>query len=100
MGWEVHNSDHSDHAIHLVRRTALPKGIASLSVKPLLHSDNGSTSKATTVLAMLNWLSVKPLVTRPRLGDDNAYAESLFRTAKDRPEFPVKGITDLEVARA
>ena len=28
--------------------------------KPVLHGDNGSTLKATTVLAMLNWLGVKP----------------------------------------
>ena len=26
----------------------------------VLHGDNGSTLKATTVLAMLNWLGVKP----------------------------------------
>src|SRR5712664_834331 len=54
---------------------------------------------ATTVLAMLNWLGVKPSYSRPRVSDDNAYAESLFRTAKYRPEFPDKGFTDLESAR-
>ena len=31
---------------------------------------------------MLNWLGVKPLYSRPRVSDDNANAESLFRTAK------------------
>ncbi len=55
---------------------------------------------ATTVLAMLNWLGVKPSYSRPRVSDDNAYAESLFRTAKYRPEFPAKGFADLEEARA
>ncbi|HEY6087734.1 MAG TPA: integrase core domain-containing protein, partial [Burkholderiaceae bacterium] len=30
----------------------------------------------------------------------NAYAESLFRTAKYRPEFPAKGFADLDAARA
>ena len=99
VGWEVHDSDHSDHAVHLVRRTALAEGIAALSVKPVLHGDNGSTLKATTVLAMLNWLGVKPSYSRPRVSDDNAYAESLFRTAKYRPEFPAKGFTDLQAAR-
>ena len=34
------------------------------------------------------------------MSDDNAYAESLFRTAKYRPEFPAKGFVDLEAARA
>jgi putative transposase len=99
VGWEVHNNDSADHAAHLVRRTALAEGIAALAVKPVLHGDNGSTLKATTVLAMLNWLGVKPSYSRPRVSDDNAYAESLFRTAKYRPEFPAKGFADLEAAR-
>ncbi len=100
VGWEVHHSDDSEHAVHLVRRTALAEGIAALTAKPVLHGDNGSTLKATTVLAMLNWLGVEPSYSRPRVSDDNAYAESLFRTAKYRPEFPAKGFTDLQEARA
>ena len=99
VGWEVHDADHSDHAAHLVRRTALAEGIAAMCAKPVLHGDNGSTLKATTVLAMLNWLGVKPSYSRPRVSDDNAYAESLFRTAKYRPEFPTKGFADLDQAR-
>jgi hypothetical protein len=86
-------------AAHLVRRTALAEGIAALSAKPVLHGDNGSTLKATTVLAMLNWLGVKPSYSRPRVSDDNAYAKSLFRTANYRPEFPAKGFADLHQAR-
>ena len=34
------------------------------------------------------------------MSDDNAYAESLFRTAKYRPEFPAKGFATLDEARA
>ena len=30
---------------------------------------------------MLHWLGVKPSYSRPRVSDDNTYAESLFRTA-------------------
>jgi transposase InsO family protein len=100
VGWEVHDSDSSDHAAHLVRRTALSEGIAALATKPVLHGDNGSTLKATTVLTMLHWLGVKPSYSRPRVSDDNAYAEALFRTAKYRPEFPVKGFADLQAARS
>jgi len=100
VGWEVHDSDTAEHAAHLVRRTALAEGIAALPVKPVLHGDNGSTLKATTVLSMLNWLGVKPSYSRPRVSDDNAYAEALFRTAKYRPEFPVHGFADLEAARS
>ena len=99
VGWEVHATDDSEHAAHLVRRTALAESIATLTTKPVLHGDNGSTLKATTVLAMLNWLGVKPSYSRPRVSDDNAYAEALFRTAKYRPEFPATGFADLEDAR-
>jgi len=80
VGAEVHDSDDADHAVHLVRRTALAERIATLESKPVLHGDNGSTLKATTVLAMLQWLGIKPSYSRPRVSDDNAYAESLFRT--------------------
>ena len=100
VGWEVHATDDSHHAAHLVRRTALAEGIASLFNKLVLHGDNGSTLKATTVLEMLYWLGIKPSYSRPRVSDDNAYAESLFRTAKYRPEFPAKGFSDLDAARA
>ena len=99
VGWEVHDTDDSDHAAHLVRRTALAEGIGAMPFKPVLHGDNGSTLKATTVLEMLYWLGVKPSYSRPRVSDDNAYAESLFRTAKYRPEFPTKGFADLDAAR-
>jgi transposase InsO family protein len=100
VGWEVHDTDDADHAAHLVRRTALSEQIVTLGDKPVLHGDNGSTLKATTVLAMLNWLGINPSYSRPRVSDDNAYAESLFRTAKYRPEFPADGFESLDAARA
>jgi transposase InsO family protein len=100
VGAEVQDSGGADHAVHLVRRTALAESIATLKVKPVLHGDNGSTLKATTVLAMLQLLGVKPSYSRPRVSDDNAYAESLFRTAKYRPEFPAKGFACLGDARS
>jgi transposase InsO family protein len=59
--------------------------------RPVLHGDNGATLKATTVLATLHWLKIRPSYSRPRVSDDNAFVESLFRTAKYRPEFPASG---------
>lgn len=100
VGFEVHDTDDADHAAHLVKRTALAEGIHAMPTKPVLHGDNGSTLKATTVLAMLYWLGVKPSYSRPRVSDDNAFVESLFRTAKYRPEFPDQGFADLDEARA
>ena len=99
VGFTVETRDDSDHAAHLVKRTALAEGIHSLASKPVLHGDNGATLKATTVLAMLHWLGIKPSYSRPRVSDDNAYAEALFRTAKYRPEFPARGFESIEQAR-
>jgi hypothetical protein len=39
------------------------------------------------------------LMNRIKICYDNAYAESLFRTAKYRPEFPASGFIDLVGAR-
>src|SRR4051794_30570448 len=70
-----------------------------MSVRPVLLGDNGATLKGTTVLAMLYWLGIEPSYSRPRVSDDNPYAEALFRTAKYRPEFPAKGFAGLDTAR-
>ena len=92
VGFEVHDTDDSAHATHLVKRTALLEDLHTLQAKPVLHGDNGSTFKASTVLAMLFWLQIKPSYSRPRVSDDNAFVESLFRTAKYRPlSFRSKG---------
>lgn len=99
VGFEVHDRDDAEHAAHLVKRTALAEGIHAMAAKPVLHGDNGATLKATTVLAMLHWLGVKPSYSRARVSDDNAFAESLFRTAKYRPEFPAAGFSNLDSAR-
>ena len=48
---------------------------------------------------MLHWLGIKPSYSRPRVSDDNAFVESLFRTAKYRPEYPARGFCDLASAR-
>ena len=86
--------------MNLLRRTALAENLHTLDYKPELHGDNGSTLKATTVLAMMNWLGLRASYSRPRVSDDNAFVEAMFRTAKYRPQFPVKGFADLEQARA
>jgi transposase InsO family protein len=99
VGFEVHEQDSSDHAVELLRRTALAEGIHALAEKPVLHGDNGATVKATTVLAMLHWLGIKPSYSRPRVSDDNAFIEAFFRTTKYRPKFPSKGFADLDAAR-
>jgi transposase InsO family protein len=90
VGWEVYEADRAEHAAHLVRRTARAEGLPATPEKPVLHGDHGATLKATPVLALRHWLGIKPSHSRPRVSDDNAHAEALFRTAKYRPEFSGK----------
>ncbi len=52
VGFTVEAKDDSDHAAHLVKRTALAEGSHSLASKSVLHGDNGSTLKATTRTSM------------------------------------------------
>lgn len=86
-------------SVELLKRTALSEGVPAMRQKPELHGDNGNTLKATTVLAMLHWLGVKPSYSRPRVSDDNAFVESLFKTAKYRPHYPAHGFVSLQEAR-
>jgi transposase InsO family protein len=99
VGHEVHEAETADHAAQLLKRTALAEGIHAQTQRPVLHGDNGAALKATTVLAMLHWLGIAPSYSRPRVSDDNAYVESLFRTAKYRPGFPADGFQTLDDAR-
>lgn len=96
---EVHDADNAEHATELVKRAALAEGVQTALRKPVLHGDNGVSLKSTSVLAMLQWLGISPSYSRPRVSDDNAFVESLFRTAKYRPGFPAKGFADLDAAR-
>ena len=65
----------------------------------MLHSDNGSPMKGATMLETLYALGITPSNSRPRVSNDNPYAESLFKTLKYRPNYQPKGFEDLDVAR-
>ena len=55
--------------------------------------------KGATMLATLQWLGIVPSFSRPRVSDDNAYSEALFRTLKYRPEYPRVAFESLEATR-
>jgi putative transposase len=97
VGHEVHEAESSELAALLMRRTSLAEGLAG---RPLvLHSDNGSPMKGATMLATLENLGVVASFSRPRVSNDNPYAESLFRTCKYRPDYPHKAFGSLDEAR-
>jgi transposase InsO family protein len=49
----------------------------------VLRSDKGKPMRGITMVSTLQWLSVVPSFSRPRVSDDNPYSESLFRTLKN-----------------
>lgn len=99
VGWEVYGTESGEHAAELLRRSALNEVIQTWRKPLVLHADNGSPMKSATLLATLQWLGVTPSHSRPRVSNDNAYAESVFRTCKYRPEYPSGGFATLEAAR-
>jgi len=98
VGWEVHNAESGDDAAALLQRSILSEKCLR---KPLvLHSDNGAPMKSVTLLSKMNDLGVTPSRGRPRVSNDNAFSESLFRTLKYCPQWPQNGFASLDVARA
>lgn len=99
IAWEVYEKESAEYASKLVRRAFMSEH-RTKDMKPLvLHSDNGSPMKGATLLETLMMLGVMPSNSRPRVSNDNAYAESIFKTLKYRPGYPHKGLATLEDAR-
>ncbi|ERJ10932.1 Putative transposase protein [Haloplasma contractile SSD-17B] len=99
VGWDIWPEESSENASELVRRTVLKERLAYHKQPLVLHSDNGSPMKGASLLETLYQLGITPSRSRPRVSNDNPYAESIFRTFKYRPGFPSKGFEDLTVSR-
>jgi putative transposase len=56
--------------------------------------------KSQTMRVKLEELGISPSYSRPRVSNDNAFSESLFRTLKYCPAWPSQGFATLEDARA
>jgi transposase InsO family protein len=97
VGWEVHSMESGSHAGALVQKAVLSEGC--LLDPPVLHADNGGPQKGFTMKSKLEALGVTSSYSRPRVSNDNPYSESLFRTCKYRPEYPVKGFSGIDAAR-
>jgi transposase InsO family protein len=100
LGWAVHATESSELSAELVERIRESAGPDVDLRGWILHSDNGGPMKGATMLATMQRLGIVPSFSRPRVSDDNAYAESLFRTLKYCPEYPSKGFESIDGARA
>lgn len=96
-GYEVYESESGEQAAALMQRTVLREGCWR---QPLvLHADNGAAMKSQTLQMKLHELNITPSHSRPRVSNDNAYAESVFRTLKYVPQWPSSGFKTLTDAR-
>jgi len=86
VGWAVHETESTELAAQLLSDICLTIGVDPKGV--VLHSDNGSAMKGSTMLATIQALGLIPSFSRPHVSDDNPYSESLFRTMKYRPWYP------------
>jgi putative transposase len=97
VGAKVYEVEKADRSARLfvescMRQDLDPQGL-------VLHSDNGSPMKGSTMLATLQWLGVVPSFSRPHVSDDNPYAEAVFRTLKYAPEYPSRPFLSIEEAQ-
>lgn len=96
VGWSVEDEESQDLAVDLIERATREHDVPENAL--ILHADNGGPMKGSTMLATLQRLGIVPSFSRPRVSDDNAYAEALFRTLKYRPAYPRKPFASLEEA--
>lgn len=97
VGWEVYEEESGEKAAALLQRSVINEKCLH---KPLvLHSDNGAPMKSVTLLSKMYELGITPSRGRPRVSDDNPYSESLFRTLKYCPQWPLDGFASLDAAR-
>jgi putative transposase len=97
VGWEVYDCESSENASELVLRSVISE---SPGGRPfVLHSDNGSPMKGSSLLTTLRNLGVEASYSRPGVSNDNPYSESIFRTLKYRPAYPYRGFVDIKASR-
>lgn len=97
VSWEVYEQESGEQAATVIERGVFREKCLH---KPLiLHSDNGSPMKSYTLMAKLEDLGISPSYSRPRVSNDNAFPEALFRTLKYCPQWPSQGFKSLDEAR-
>lgn len=93
-GWEVHTNETGEKAKDLFKKIAKERELKNA----VLHSDNGGPMRSALLADTLENLNVTPSFSRPRVSNDNAYSESLFKTVKYTAGYP-KSFKSLEEAR-
>lgn len=99
IAWEIWIEKSAEHASELIRRAVVSEKLVIKETPLILHSDNGSPMKGATMLETLYKLGITPSRSRPRVSNDNPYAESLFKTLKYRCNYQPNGFKSITEAR-
>jgi putative transposase len=93
----IHSKIYEQEAAHLagkvISEAARKENISKDQL--ILHSDNGGPMKGATMLATLQQLGIMPSFSRPSVSDDNPFSESLFKTIKYSPFYPIHPFKDI-----
>lgn len=90
VGAEVFEAENMATSTTLIERAVLREGV--LYHHPLvLHADNGGPMAGSTLQVTFERLGITASYSRPRVSDDNAFSEALFRTCKYCPSYPPEG---------
>ena len=98
LGAEVHEAECSKLAREFFDRVCRDEGITS-DAEAVLHSDNGAPMRSSKLAAKMRELGISLSFSRPGVRNDNAYAESLFKTMKYHQSYPMRRFRDLNAVR-
>jgi transposase InsO family protein len=97
VGWEVHAEESGELAAELLQRLVWAEECVKEGF--VLHSDNRSPMKGSTMQAKMYDLGVSGSRSRPVVRNDNPNSEALCRTVKYFPRWPSEGFKSLKKAR-
>lgn len=98
LGAEVHERECSLLARDFFDRICRDEGIGS-GTSTTLHSDNGGPMRSYKLAAKMKEIGISLSFSRPRVSNDNAYPESLFRTLKYHQSYPTRRFRSLDAVR-
>lgn len=78
IAWDIWIEESAENANLLVRRGVLSEQRQTSLCPLVLHSDNGSPMKGSSLVETLYQLGITPSRSRPRVSNDNPYAESIL----------------------
>lgn len=84
--WHVDDAESSDVAETLFREAAALYNVDTSALG--VHGDNGPIQRSDAIRDCFVELGITKTHSRPYVSNDNAYSESLFKTAKYHPVYP------------